>query len=97
MSSDGFAVDLEALNAAGDRVGRLAGDLAEPSHEVPSASVFGHDRLADAIDKFAAQEEDSRTRLTAEVESIRDRLAETVRSYRQADEDGAERFKDIAT
>jgi hypothetical protein len=96
VSSDGFAVDLDALSAVRDRVGRLAGELAGPSCEVPGADVFGHGRLAEAITRFAAEEELGRARLTAEAESIRDRLAETVKTYHKGDEDGADRFKGIA-
>jgi hypothetical protein len=96
VSSDGFAVDLDALSAVGDRVDRLAGELAGPSREVPGAGVFGHGRLAEAINEFAAKEKLGRARLTADAESIRDRLAETVRTYHKGDEDGAGRFKGIA-
>lgn len=96
MSSDGFAVDLNSLRAVGDRVGRLANELAGPSREVPSADVFGHGRLAEAINTFASQEKIGLARLTAEAESIRDRLAETVKTYREVDEKGAGRFKGIA-
>jgi hypothetical protein len=96
VSSDGFAVDLDALSAVRDRVDRLAGELAGPPRDVPSADVFGHGRLAEVINEFAAQEKLGRARLTAEAESIRDRLAETVKTYQQGDEDGAGRFKGIA-
>ncbi|MBP2330428.1 hypothetical protein JOF56_010813 [Kibdelosporangium banguiense] len=95
MSSDGFAVDLEALSAVRDRVGRLAGELAGPPREVPGADVFGHGRLAEAVDRFAAEEKLGLGRLTAEAEAIRDRLADTVRAYQQGDESGADRFKGI--
>jgi hypothetical protein len=96
VSSDGFRVDLDALGAVRDRVDRLAGELAGPSRDVPGADVFGHGRLAEAINEFAAQEERGRARLTAEAESIRDRLAETVRTYQRGDEDGADRFGGLA-
>jgi hypothetical protein len=97
VSSDGFAVDLDALGAARDRVSRLAGELAAPSCDVPSADVFGHGRLAEAINEFTAQEKLGLARLTAEAESIRDGLAETVKLYQKVDEDGAGRFGGIAS
>jgi hypothetical protein len=96
VGSDGFAVDLDALSAVRDRVDRLAGELAGPPRDVPGADVFGHGRLAEAIGTFAAQEEHGLARLTAEAESIRDRLADTVKTYQQGDQDGAGRFKGIA-
>jgi hypothetical protein len=96
VSSDGFAVDLDALDVVRDRVDRLAGELAGPPRDVPGADVFGHGRLAEAISKFAAQEKLGLARLTAEAESIRDRLAETVKIYKKGDEDGAGRFEGIA-
>ncbi len=96
MSSEGFAVDLDALGVARDRVDRLAGELAGPGRDVPGAEVFGHGRLAEAVREFAAQERRGLARLTGEAESIRDRLAETVRSYRKGDEDVAGRFRGIA-
>jgi hypothetical protein len=96
VSSDGFAVDLDVLSAVRGRVDRLAGELAESPAEVPSNDVFGHGRLAEAIDKFADQEKMGRARLAAETESIRDRLAETVRTYQRGDEDATGRFEGIA-
>jgi hypothetical protein len=75
----------------------LAGELAGPTRDLPSVEVFGHGRLAEAINKFAAQEKVGLGRLSAEAESIRDRLAETVKTYKKGDEDGAGRFKGIGS
>jgi len=96
VSSDGFTVDLDALGAARDRVGRLAADLTEPPPAVPGVEVFGHGRLTEAAEEFAAREKHGRERLAGEAESIRRGLAETIETYRQADEDGAGRFGRIA-
>ncbi|MFD1047628.1 hypothetical protein ACFQ1S_19845 [Kibdelosporangium lantanae] len=74
----------------------MAGELTEPSRDVPHAEVFGHDRLAEAINEFTAQEKRGLARLTAETESIRDGLAETVKTYQRVDEDSAGRFRGIA-
>jgi hypothetical protein len=96
VSSDGFRVELDALAAASGRTGRLADELAESPRDVPGVEVFGHRRLSEAVDEFAARERQGRARLAGEAESIRHGLAETVRTYRQADEGGAERFGGIA-
>ena len=96
MSSDGFEVDLGALGAARDQVSRFAAELSEPRRSVPSADVFGHDRLAEAVNEFAAKEKVGMARLAGEAESIRSRLAETIRTYRAADEDSAGRLGSIA-
>ncbi|MGB3438713.1 MAG: hypothetical protein WBA97_08160 [Actinophytocola sp.] len=96
MSSDGFEVDLGALGAARDQVGRIAAELSEPQRVVPSADVFGHGRLAKAVNEFAAKEEVGVSGLAGEAESIRSRLAETIRTYRDADEDSAGRLGSIA-
>jgi hypothetical protein len=97
VSTNGFTVDLEALGAARDRVGRLAEELHGPPREVPNAGVFGHRRLAEAVDEFTAREERARACLTSEAESIRDELAETIKAYKKVDEDGAGRFRSIVS
>ena len=96
MSSDGFTVDLDALGAAGARAGRLADELAESPGDVPGVEVFGHRRLSEAVTEFAERERRERARLTGVAESLRHGLAETVRTYRRADEDGAGRFGGVA-
>lgn len=93
---DGFEVNLDALSAARDQVGRLAAELTRPPRDVPSAEVFGHDRLAQAVNEFATREKSGRTRLRGEAESFRRRLAATVKTYRDTDEDCAGRFGGIA-
>lgn len=92
MGSDGFEVDLGALGAARDQVGRFATELTEPRHAVPGADVFGHGRLAKAVNEFATQEKSGIARLAGEAESIRGKLAETIKTYRDADEDSAGRL-----
>jgi hypothetical protein len=91
--SDGFTADLDALGAARDRIGRLTDELAGPPRELPDAAVFGHDRLRAAVGTFADREKDGLASLAEEAESIRDGLAETIKVYRAADEDGAGRFR----
>ena len=93
---DGFEVDLGALTAARDRIGRLAEELTEPPRDVPSAEVFGHDRLAEAVNEFAAREKHGLARLTGEAESYRHGLAETIKNYRDAEEHSTSRFRGIA-
>jgi hypothetical protein len=96
VSSDGFEVDLGALSAAREQVGRLAEELAEPPRDVPSVEAFGHDRLAEAVNEFVAREERGLASLTGEAESIHQRLAETIKTYREMDEGVAGRFGGIA-
>jgi hypothetical protein len=88
----GFSVDLGALGAVRDRVGRVAEELTGMPRDVPSAEAFGHDRLAKAVDEFADHEKRGLARLAGEADSIRERLAETIKVYRKVDEDGAGRF-----
>lgn len=95
MGSDGFGVDPEALSAARDRIGRLAAELAEPPRDAPSADAVGHERLHGAVTEFAEREKRGLAILSHELESIRHRLAETIRTYRERDEDAAGRFGDM--
>lgn len=97
MARDGFQVDLDALGAAGDRVRRLAEELSGTFRDIPSATVFGHDQLDEAANKFEAQGQRGAAQLASETESIRRRLAETIEAYRKADEDGASRLRDISS
>lgn len=92
MSSDGFTVNLVALGAARDRVGRLAAELTGPPRDTPDTEVFGHGRLAEAVNQFAVREKRSLAELTGETESIRRGLTETIKTYRDTDQDGASRF-----
>jgi hypothetical protein len=96
VKSDGFTVDLGALAAARDRVGRLAVELTGPTRDVPSAEAFGHGRLAEAVTEFATREKRSMASLNGEVESTRHRLVETIKVYRDTDEDVARQFGGIA-
>jgi hypothetical protein len=96
VSLDGFTVDLGALDAARDRVGWLTEELTRPPREVPNDEVFGHGRLAEAVNEFAAREKHGLAWLAGEAESIRHGLAETIKTYRKVDEDGASRFGSIA-
>lgn len=93
MVSDGFTVDLDALGAAHDRIGGLTDELTGPPPDLPPADVFGHDRLSAAVGTFADREQDGRAALAEESQAIRDGIAETIRTYRAADEDGAGRFR----
>jgi hypothetical protein len=95
VTSDGFTVDHEALGAARDRIGRLAEELAVPPRDVPSADVIGHDRLNEAVNEFADREKRGLALLAGEAEAVRHELAETIKAYRRADEDGAGLFKGI--
>ncbi|WP_460396448.1 hypothetical protein [Actinophytocola sediminis] len=98
MSSDGFAVDLEALGVLRDRVAVVAEELTEqPTQEAPRAETFGHRRLTEAVNEFATQEQRGRSQLASEAESIRHRLAETIKTYRQADDEGVSRFGGIGS
>lgn len=93
MVSDGFTADLDALGAARDRIGRLTDELTGPPPDLPNAEVFGHDRLSAAVGTFAEREQEGRAALAEETAAIRAGLAETIRTYRAADEDGAGRFR----
>jgi hypothetical protein len=95
-SPDGFTVNLDALGAARDRLVGWSVLTGLP-REVPNAGVFGHRRLAEAVNEFTAREERARACLTSEAESIRNDLAETVKAYKKGDEDGAGRFRGIAS
>ena len=97
MSPHGFSVDLGALGAVSDRIGRLAEELTGLPRDVPKAEVFGHGRLAEAASEFATREKRGLARLASEAESIRQGLAETIKTYQKVDEDGAGRFGDIAS
>lgn len=92
MGPHGFTVDLDALGAARDRVGRLAEQLAGPPRDIPETDVFGHVRLAEAVNEFADRERRGVAQLAGEARSIRHRLAETIKTYQKADRDGAGRF-----
>lgn len=92
MRLDGFEVNLDALSAARDQVGRFAANLTGPPREVPSTDVFGHDRLTKAVNEFAAREKHGRARLAGDAESFRHGLAETIRTYRDTDEGSAGRL-----
>lgn len=93
MESDGFTVDLDALGAAHERIGRLAGELTGPPHDLPGADAFGHRGLAEAVHSFARQEKRDLAELTGETESIRRGLAESVECYRRAEEDSVGLFR----
>lgn len=101
MGADGFAVDLGALGWARDRVGRLADDLSTPrrdvTEELPRHTVFGHDRLAEAVREFAPRERSGLALLAGEAESIRHGLTETIRTYQKADEAAAQRFRQLTS
>lgn len=98
MAHEGFQVDLEALSAARDRVGRLADELGRlPDRDVPVAKSFGHTGLADAVEEFADREKRGQDQAAGETESIRRRLAETIDAYREADDTGARRFRGIGS
>jgi hypothetical protein len=83
VNPDGFTVDLDELGTARDRVGRLAEELTGPPRDVPSAEVFGHGQLAEAVNEFAAREKRGLARLASETESIRKGLAETIKTYQK--------------
>jgi hypothetical protein len=93
----GFTVDLKALGAARDKVGGLADQLTGPPRDVPSAEVLGHARLTDAVNEFATREKRCMAQLASEAGSIRHGLAETIKTYRQVDEEAAGRFGGIAS
>lgn len=95
MNSDGFTVDPDALRGARDRIGRLAAELTGPPRDVPSAEDFGHDRLALAVNAFAASEKRGLSLLAKEAETIRHGLSETIETYQRTDEDGAGWFRGI--
>jgi hypothetical protein len=95
VGSDGFTVDLGALSAAHDRVGRLTAELVQPPRDAPGAEVFGHDRLHNAVSEFAVQEKRGLAMLASEAESTRHGLAETIKTYRKTEEAAADRFRDI--
>lgn len=98
MATEGFQVDLEALRAARDRVGRLADELGQlPHRDVPVAAVFGHDGLAGAVEEFAEREKRGQGQATGETESIRRRLAETIDAYGEADDAGVRRIREIGS
>jgi hypothetical protein len=93
----GFTVDLHALGAVRDKVGRLADHLTGPPRDVPDAEAFGHARMTKAVDEFATRETRSMAQLAGEAVSIRRRLGETIKTYRQADDNAAGRFGEIAS
>lgn len=93
MDSDGFTVDLDALGAAHDRVGRLAAELTGSPRDTPDADAFGHRGLAEAVHAFAGQGKRELAELADETEAIRAGLAESAERYRRADEDGADLFR----
>jgi hypothetical protein len=95
VGPDGFSVDLDALGAARDRVGRFAEELSGPPRDIPNTDVFGHDRLAEAVKEFADREKHGLAQVAGEAESIRDGLAETIKIYRKADDDGVGRIGEI--
>ena len=97
MGSEGFAADLDALGAARDRIGRLTAELTVPPRDVPGADVFGHGELGEAVKEFAAREERGLASVVGEADAVRHRLAETIKAYRAADEDGAARFTGIGS
>jgi hypothetical protein len=53
--------------------------------------------LAEAVGEFAGREKRGLTWLAGEAESIRRGLAETIKTYQTADEDGARRFRGIVS
>jgi DNA-binding ferritin-like protein len=97
VAQDGFAVDLDELGAARDRIGRLAEELNGPPRETPSDDAFGHHPLAKAVNKFSDQEKESMARLVKEAESIRHELTETIKTYRKADDDTAGQLGGISS
>ena len=98
MALEGFQVDLEALRAARDRVGRLADELGQlPHRDVPVAKSFGHTGMADAVEKFADREKRGQDQAAGETESIRRRLAETIDAYGEADDAGVRRIREIGS
>jgi hypothetical protein len=96
VGPDGFTVDLDALVAARDRVGRLAAELINPP-DVPRAEAFGHDRLAEAVDEFSARGQRRLAWLANEAASIQHRLDETLKAYRKMDRDNAGWFGGTAS
>ena len=75
----------------------MAEDLTGPPRKVPSVEVFGHSRLTEAVNVFDEQEKRGLTWLASEAETTRRGLAETINAYQKMDEDGAERFRGIAS
>lgn len=95
MSSDGFFVDPDALSSARAGVGRLLGELSDFAGTGPPAAVFGHERLAQAVDGFHDRWRGGVRRLAADGASLHRRLGETVAEYRRIDEDIADLFRRI--
>jgi hypothetical protein len=95
VSSDGFFVDPDALSVARAGVGRLVGELREFAGVGPASDVFGHERLARAVDEFHERWRGGVRALAAEGESLHRRLGETIAEYRRIDEDVAGVFRGI--
>ncbi len=91
---DGFFVDPDALSDAKSGVGRLLRDLGEITDVPPElpADVFGNAELAKSATEFRDRWQDGIKDISADAESLSERLGATADHYRRVDEDIAAGF-----
>lgn len=95
--SDGFRVDLPALEKASAGINMTIEDLslAKVDTLYGKSSVYGHDGLASTVADFCDRWEIGVEHLATDGQEVADRLSQSVQDYRKVDGAAAERFNGI--
>jgi hypothetical protein len=95
--SDGFRVDLPALEKASAGINMTLEDLTIAKVDVldGKSSAYGHDGLASVVADFCDRWEIGVEHLAADGQEVADRLSQSVQDYRKADTAAADRLNGI--
>ena len=95
--SDGFRVDLSALEKASAGINMTIEDLSLAKVDTldGKSSVYGHDGLASTVADFCDRWEIGVEHLATDGQEVADRLSQSVQDYREVDGAAAERFSGI--
>jgi hypothetical protein len=95
--SDGFRVDLPALEQASAGINMTLEDLTLAKVDTldGTSSVYGHDDLASAVADFCDRWEIGVEHLATDGQEVAERLSQSVQDYRKADTAAAGRFNGI--
>ena len=97
--SDGFSVNLDALNTAASGIVNVLQEL--ESHQVKDidceSGAFGHDKLAGTTKDFCDRWQKGVKNLAEDGHKIAERLVQTIADYTNTDTGGHNRLNEAAT
>ncbi|MEV8510330.1 hypothetical protein AB0368_36630 [Actinoplanes sp. NPDC051475] len=95
--SDGFRVDLPALEKASAGINMTLEDLSRAKIDTlqGESSAYGHDGLASAVRDFCDRWEIGVEHLATDGQEVAERLSQSVQDYRRADTGAADRLNGI--